>query len=181
MPSFLLFGANRTNRLPSFKCEESGSYSDTVHFAQLTDKLAKYKSKMYTDKKRGAKVHNFRVGDVVLIKQKKLRKDMCRFKSKSLVVTAVKGSMISFDDNGKSFSRDASFFKFKTASTSALKSKESVGDFSDFESDSLSSGAAKLPIVQTTTESTVPQTSVVQRRSERVKSKPVWQKDCVLV
>ena len=132
-------------------------------------------------KKRGAKVHNFRVGDVVLIEQKKLRKDMCRFESKSLVVTAVKGSMISFDDNGKSFSRHASFFKFKTASTSAFKSKESVGDFSDFESDSLSSGAAKLPIVQTTTESTVPQTSVVQRRSERVKSKPVWQKDCVLV
>ena len=46
-PSFLLFGANRTNRLPSFKCEESGRYSDSVHFAQLTDKLAKYKSKMY--------------------------------------------------------------------------------------------------------------------------------------
>ena len=86
-------------------------------------------------KKRGAKVHNFRVGDVVLIEQKKLRKDMCRFESKSLVVTAVKGSMISFDDNGKSFSRHASFFKFKTASTSAFKSKESVGDFSDLENE----------------------------------------------
>ena len=42
---------------------------------------------MYNDKKRGAKVHNLCVGDVVLIKQKKLRKDMCRFKSKSRVVT----------------------------------------------------------------------------------------------
>ena len=43
---------------------------------------------------------------------------MSRFKDKPLVVTAVKGSMISFnDDNWTSFSRDASVFKLKTAST----------------------------------------------------------------
>ena len=55
--------------------------------------------------------------------------------------------MISFDDNGKSFSRKASFLSsLKLLLHQRLS--QSVGDLSD---------AAKLPIVQTVTESTVPQ------------------------
>ena len=107
-PSELLFGVNRTNRLPSFDFKVNSNYSDMVHLARFNDKVAKYKSKLYTDKKRGASQHSFRVGDIVLIKQRKLRKTMSRFRDKCLKVTAVKGSMISFEENGKT-----TFYLFK--------------------------------------------------------------------
>ena len=90
--------------------------------------MAKNKSKLYTDKKRRASKHDFN-GDLVLLKQKRTRKDMSRFRDKPLVVTAVKESMISFNDKGNFFSRDASFFKFKTASTTKTQ-RESL-DCSD--------------------------------------------------
>ncbi len=49
-----------------FECQSDASYSDSVHLARFNDKVAKYKSKLYTDK-RASKQHSFHVGDIVLI------------------------------------------------------------------------------------------------------------------
>jgi hypothetical protein len=53
-PSVHLFGADRTNHLPFFGCKSDASYSDSVHLEIFSEKVAKYKSKKYTDKKRAA-------------------------------------------------------------------------------------------------------------------------------
>ena len=58
---------------------------------------------------------------------------MSRFRDMCLTVTAVKGSMISFEENGKTFSRDASFFKFKTASSTFNNDDHRIIDDSENE------------------------------------------------
>ena len=68
--------------------------------------------KAYTDLKRHAMRHNFQIGERVLLRQKRLRKTMARYSGRTLVVTAVKSSMITVrDEDGATITRDASKFK----------------------------------------------------------------------
>ena len=110
-PSVLLFGENRTNRLPTIIEEKKPS--EIMRQACERDAKVKAKAKAYTDRKRKAKEHDFVVGDTVLSCQKRTSKTMTKFGRESHTVTAVKGSMISVraDNDGREFTRDASKFK----------------------------------------------------------------------
>ena len=106
-PSILLFGANRTNRLPSI-IEERRPFNEFTAIAMENDQRAKGKSKLYTDKKRKAKTHNFKIGAVVILRQKRLNQSMPVFNTLPHVITNIKGSMISVKtEEVKEFTRDA--------------------------------------------------------------------------
>ena len=110
-PTILLFGNNRTNRLPTIK-DESNDLDKYVELAKKNDEMAKNKAKVYADHRRKVKDHSFNVGDSVLFQQKKLNKTMTKFENENYMVTAVNGSMISVrSEDGREFTRDASKFK----------------------------------------------------------------------
>ena len=160
-PSILLFGSNRTNRLPTV-VKDKKSIGEYVELAKKNDEIAKAKAKVYADSKRMVKEHKFEVGDKVLFQQKRTNKTMTRFGEEAYTVTAVKGSMISVRaDGGKEFTRDASKFKLFTASSS-----DQNGDF-----DILPDMAINEPVTEsgTTTDSVeIPSSSTEgPRRSTR--------------
>ena len=114
-PSVLLFGANRTNRLPSI-IEEARTFDEFSALALNNDAVHKAKVKVYTDRKRRAKQHNFKLGEDVIIRQKRQSKTMTAFCQAKLKIIAIKGSMITVrTEEGKEFSRNASRFRRKTA------------------------------------------------------------------
>ena len=131
-PTVLLFGDDRTNRLPSF-IEEEKTDSNTVKEAKLRDLKSKGKSKTYMDTKRQAKQQDLQVGDEVYMKQNRTNKWMTRFDSSKLTVTAVNGSMITAaDEFNKSTTRNASFFK-KTIGSSNCGDEPKFSQWSDEE------------------------------------------------
>ena len=113
-PSTMFFGENRTNRLPSINEHEKPE--DHVSFAKKNDFMAKLKSKNYTDKRRHAKPHSFKIGDMVLIKQKQTNKLMTSFNEEYYKIIDIKGSMISvMSESGGIYARNASNIKLRTA------------------------------------------------------------------
>ena len=120
-PSLLLFGTNRTNRLPTIINDYKPSKD--VKSACENDVTSKLKAKNYADRKRNAKLHDFDVGDIVLFRQNRTNKTMPKFASESHTITRVKGSMITVKaDSGKEFTRDASKFKRISPSRESFKS-----------------------------------------------------------
>ena len=110
-PSVLLFGANRTNRLPSVQ-EERKSFEELKQAATNRDTLKKMASTEYTNKTRRAKTHNFKIGEAVLLRQKRTHKFMTAFNESKHIITDIKGSMISVKTKeGKEFTRDAARFR----------------------------------------------------------------------
>ena len=110
-PSILLFGTNRTNRLPSI-IEDARSFDEFKAIAIERDHLSKRKSKRYTDQKRKAKMHNFKIGEIVIIRQKRQNKFSTMYDQIKYVITNIKGSMITVKaDDGRQFSRNAERFK----------------------------------------------------------------------
>jgi hypothetical protein len=93
-PSILLFGGNRTNRLPSL-IEERKTFDEFTAMVIGNDQRTKAKSKQYTDRKRKAKKHNFKIGETVILRQKRLNKFMPAFNTLRHFITNIKGSMIS--------------------------------------------------------------------------------------
>ena len=77
------------------------------------DTAEKQKMKVYVDSRRNAKPHHFRVGDPVLVKQKKSNKLSTPFHPEPYVITKVKGSMIIAKriSDGKNITRNSSQFK----------------------------------------------------------------------
>ena len=110
-PSILLFGTNRTNRLPSI-IEDARSFDEFKAIAIEKDHLSKGKSKHYTDQKRKTKMHNFKIGEIVIIRQKRQNKFSTMYDQIKYVITNIKGSMITVKaDDGRQFSRNAERFK----------------------------------------------------------------------
>ena len=109
--SILLFGADRTNRLPSI-IQGTRTFDEFTAIAMENDRNAKTKSKTYTEKKQKAKTHNFNVAESVIVRQKRLNKSMPAFSNLKHVITNIEGSMISVKaDDGRELTRDASRFK----------------------------------------------------------------------
>ena len=77
------------------------------------DIAEKQKMKVYADSRRNAKPHHFRVGDPVLVKQKKNNELSTTFDPKPYVITKVKGLMITTKKiaDGKNVTRNSSHFK----------------------------------------------------------------------
>ena len=86
---------------------------------RLNDSRKKEKAKQYTDLKRKAVRHSFKVGENVLLWQKRIHKSMAPCADRELVVVDVKKPMITVEAvYGKRLTRDASKFKRKMFSGS---------------------------------------------------------------
>ena len=115
-PSEALFGSSLTSRLPRIELPKSGTREQELldELQRLNDNRKKERARQYTDLKRKAVRHNFRIGEQVLLRQKRLRKSMTRYSDRDLTVIAVKTSMITVQDvEGNTLTRDASKFKRK--------------------------------------------------------------------
>ena len=80
--------------------------------AKSNDAKSKAKAKTYTDKKKRAKLHDWKVGDIVYAKLRRTSKFMTYFSEKELKITDIKFSMISVRDpvSRKEFTSDISHF-----------------------------------------------------------------------
>ena len=127
-PAALLFGACRTHRLPSI-FDEKGEVVHIRRLAQSNDSVYKEKMKLYVDKKRRAKKHNFVVGEQVMIRQKRARKTQTRYSDEPLVISQVKSSMITATrDDGSTVTRDASRFKRRTFGDTSFPSETGLAE-----------------------------------------------------
>ena len=99
-PSEALFGECRTSRFPKVTSPHPKTREKEllVELQRLNDSRKKVKAKQYTDLKRKAVRHNFKVGEEVLLRQKRLRKSMTPFADRELVVVVIKTSMITETD-----------------------------------------------------------------------------------
>jgi len=110
-PSQLLFGFNRTNRLPSAMID-SVSRDEYKKMAQINDKAAKLKAKTANDSKRHAKTHSIKEDDLVLVQQKRLNKFINKYATEPVKVKSVTGPMITVEEKeGRVLTRNAEKFK----------------------------------------------------------------------
>ena len=126
-PATALFGRNIRTKLPHQAARVNMRVVDE-HINE-TDAETKVKSKMYADKRRGAKQPNFTVGDQVLVRQAKRNKLTSRFIPKPYEITDIKGTMITARRKEHHITRNYSHFKLFTGSSNAPNSE------SDNESD----------------------------------------------
>ena len=103
-PATILFGREIKTSLPQVQFKEP-----QLNIAK-SDSEAKLKMKSHADRKNRARESIIKPGDPVLIKGQK-NKAVVPYEPKPLVVTERKGSMITAERNGKSVTRNASFFK----------------------------------------------------------------------
>ena len=89
--------------------------NELFKIAKENDAQAKYKMKVYADKKRKAKESKFEIGDKVLLTQragkKLVNKNKTEFSKQVWTITAIKGSMITVEANNQSRTRNAYWFK----------------------------------------------------------------------
>ena len=103
-PAQLLFNRKVNNKLPQVSSTEN---------TKLIEKDMKAKSKMKekADKTRKAKSSTIKVGDAVLVKQRKQNKFSTRFDPNPFRVVKKNGTMITAHRNDMSITRNASHFK----------------------------------------------------------------------
>ena len=103
-PAQLLFNRKVNNKLPQVSSTEN---------TKLIEKDMKAKSKMKekADKTRKAKSSTIKVGDAVLVKQRKQNKFSTRFNPNPFRVVKKNGTMITAHRNDMSITRNASHFK----------------------------------------------------------------------
>ena len=110
-PSVLLFGEDRTNRLPTGK--EKEFTTNDIDKAKETDRANKEKIKDRNDKKRRAWMHDIKLCDRVLLMRKNGNQFDSKYDEKPYRVIAVRGTMItaSSDIKEKTVTRNVSKFK----------------------------------------------------------------------
>ena len=102
----LVFGRKIRTRLPNTLSRENSS----VEEARENDDKAKQIQKRYKDAKPYVRDHSIKVGDQVLLKQKK-SKSQTAYNPEPFIVTEVKGHQITADKQEKSLTRDAQKWK----------------------------------------------------------------------
>ena len=90
-PSKLLFNRKIRTKLPQVVNISDKSKDDMV---RQTDELAKAKMKLNADRSRQAKKSTIQIGDMVLLRQKKMTKLTTKFDPHSFKVIQIKGTMI---------------------------------------------------------------------------------------
>ena len=101
-----MFGREIKTTLPQVK------FGNQVDDISQRDGEAKLKMKRHADERNHAKIPNLSIGDPMLIKvdsQKKKADPL--FDPKPLVVTNWNGSIVTAERNGKTVTRNSSFFK----------------------------------------------------------------------
>ena len=104
-PAQLIFGRSIKTKIPEFKpvCKDA--------YVRKRDANLRKKNKVYSDKKRNTRHLHLRVGDSVLLKQRKENKLTAPFNYKPGIIVQKKGSMITVRHQGKLVTRDVSHFK----------------------------------------------------------------------
>ena len=105
-PSELMFGRKIRTRLPKALSREDSS----VETARENDDKAKQLQKRYKDAKPYVRDHSIKVGDQVLLKQKK-SKSQTAYNPEPFIVTEVNGHQITADKQEQSLTRDAQKWK----------------------------------------------------------------------
>ena len=67
--------------------------------------------KAYADIRRNAKIHHFKVGDTVLVKQQQKNKFQTPFNPTVYEISEVKGTMVTAVNNNHTITRNCSHFK----------------------------------------------------------------------
>jgi transposase InsO family protein len=114
-PNMLMFGFSRTSGLPEL---ELGVHMD-VHeqrklfheMAVQQDALAKKRMEAEYNARMHVKESKIRVGDLVLLKQKRVNKSTSSLDPEPFVVLSKRGSMVTAARNGFHRTRNSSFFK----------------------------------------------------------------------
>ena len=108
-PSQLLYNRQMRGILPTLpsKCKVVNRHQE----AKENQELRKEKERVYANQRRGAKESLIKVGDRVLIKQKKRNKLSTNFNTTPYIITSARGTRLTAEYNGHKITRNASFFK----------------------------------------------------------------------
>ena len=138
-------------------------------------KEKKYKTKMANA--RGGEKHDLRIGDKVLMKQKKQDKLTPRYKPVELTVTGINGSSVTVTDGSTSKFQDASFFKRIESEDEEEPTPEiSTEDDANTDAEPQSSMAGEETDNVATPEAPV-QKSLAEGREKRTCKRPGWLDD----
>ena len=147
------------------------------------DRKAKQKMKTYADKSRKTAGHEIKVGDTVLVRQRKRNKFSTPFESTPYMVEKIKGTMITasrITDNRK-LTRNS--FYFKRWNSSTLEDDQEVinngqdQEWWDFHEDSEDVGEVETGGGELSSDD---QLQPNLRRSGRATRRPTWTNDYVM-
>ena len=121
-PSQILCNRQMRGSLPTLpsKCKVVNRNQE----AKENQELRKDKGRVYANQRRGAKESLIKVGDRVLIKQKKRNKLSTNFNTTPYIITSARGTRLTAEYNGHKITRNGSFFK---------KFNEHITDESNFD------------------------------------------------
>lgn len=110
-PASLMFGRSTHSGIPSLSCTNKYA-ADPIHaLARRNDEEAKAKMKEHFDQVMKTRERHLEVGKKVLVKQDQKRKSDTFWDPKPLIITEMKGSMITASREDKRVTRNSSFFK----------------------------------------------------------------------
>lgn len=128
-PAKMMFYRNIRMKLPQVDCKVKKDLIDES--IENCDQRARQRMKEYADQRRSAKQATMKIGDCVLVKQKKNNKLTTNFDPRPLKIIKIKGTMITAERPGYSITRNQSFFKLVDAKVNSEGEEESHDD--DFE------------------------------------------------
>ena len=130
-PATVMFARNIRTKLPQI--EVKGNKSAVDKKIEQQDKDARQKMKEYADKRKNATASTMKIGDCVLVKQKRKNKLSTRFDPRLLRVTKMKGTMVTAQRNSFTITRNQSFFKLVDDARLQSDGEEDVDD--DYQTD----------------------------------------------
>ena len=119
-PNVLMFGFSRSTGIPAMK--HVATKEEMYEKARKKDELTKARMKADFDKRMKARESSIRIGNLVLIKLAKHRKNTPAWDPSPYLVTQVKGSMVTASRADHTTTRNSSFFKLFRADAGALES-----------------------------------------------------------
>lgn len=130
-PAELLFNRKIRNKLPSVS-DSSPSQDNEAH-KEATQRDAKQKEKMksYADQHNRAKKIELKIGDHVLVRERKKNKLSTPFSKSTYKITAIKGSMITATGRDSTVTRNASTFKRVPASNDPIQDDDTYDSDTD--------------------------------------------------
>ena len=130
-PATVMFARNIRTKLPQIEVKVDKSAVDKK--IEQQDKDARQKMKEYADKRRNATATTMKIGDCVLVKQKRKNKLSTRFDPRLLRVTKIKGTMVTAQRNNLTITRNQSFFKLVDDARFQSDGEEDIDD--DYQTD----------------------------------------------
>ena len=124
-PATLLFNRQVRNKLPQLTPEEPSTSQEV----RKNDQKAKIKMKENADMKRRASPSNLKIGDIVLVRQRKNNKFSTRFDPRPFEVVRKKGTMVTACRDGKYITRNISQFKVIDSSLKGPNREEGDEDY----------------------------------------------------